>query len=619
MTRWYQRQFRILIRLAWIAIGFSAVAILIAVMFGVPIDGSASQTMSLPSAVRNLATVVPAVLHSAVTVILSGLIPFQGWIFLGALNVGMYAFLFWFMARGATHLLKPGQYDVRFSDVRGQPEILESVTQVVQLFQGHREFKQLFGGYPPRGLLFEGPPGTGKTLMAKAIAGECNVPFLYASGAGFANMFLGVPQLKVRGMFKKARKLADKWGGCVIFIDELDAIGGARSGVSGASTGAGFFGGGDSMLVNALLTELDGIEKSPLIPALLFRIFRKQSPTKSYNLLVIGATNRAQTLDAALLRPGRFDRKIHIGNPGESGRRDIIAYYLAKVSHIPIDIDRLAKATAGASPARIKTIINEGLILALREGRDALTYDDIWQAKLHDEIGLVEPVVYSEDEKYATAVHEAGHAVVMHFLRPNRPVQIVTVRKRGATLGLVHSQEEEERFSANKSDMLADIKVSLAGMVAEEIWLGESTSGPSSDLFNATSNAVRMVAQYGMGSTLVSHSLLDGRQTLDDSYSLALRDPEVRHEVDEILQKCKVETREFLEQHRKDIDVITKALVDDDELTGDQFRDLLYRHGLIPKPPTSQAALPVQPPLHLAVMPTEAGTASASRTETRDL
>jgi cell division protease FtsH len=605
MTRWYHRHLRLLHRLFWLALGVVTVTVIIATVFGVSSDGSsAAQTYSPGSALRNFFGIFPSVVKTSIGWA-------SQWVWLIFVNLLGFVAIFWFMAKGTTQLLRPGQYHVTFDDVRGQPEIVGSVRQVMHIFQGHRVFKKQFGGYPPRGLLFEGPPGTGKTLLAKAIAGESGVPFLYASGAGFANMFLGIPQLKLRTMFKKARKLADKWGGCVIFIDELDAIGGSRTGVSNARMANarvdGFvmpgMGGGDSMLVNGLLTEMDGIEKPGFLVGMLFRFIRKPAPAKASNLLVIGATNRAATLDAALLRPGRFDRKIHIGNPSESGRRDIIAYYLNKVAHVPIDIDRLAKATRGSSPARIKTIINEGLIFAHREGRDALTYDDIWQAKLHDEIGLVEPVVYSDKEKYATAVHEAGHAVVMHYLRPNRPVQIVTVRKRGSTLGLVHSQEEEERFSTNKSDLIADIKVSLAGMVAEEMWLGESTSGPSSDLANATGNAVRMVAQYGMGSTLVSHTLLDGRQTFNDSFTLALNDPEVRKEVDSILQECKVETREFLERHRRDIEVTAKALVDDDELTGDQFRDLLYRNGLIPKPPATQAALPIQPPLHLTVVP----------------
>ena len=598
MTSWYHRHLRLLHRFFWLALGVIIATVVIATVFGVSSDGtSAAQTYSPASALRNFFGIFPAVVKTSIGWA-------SQWVWLIFVNLLGFVAIFWFMAKGTTQLLRPGQYHVTFADVRGQPEIVGSVKQVMHIFQGHREFKKHFGGYPPRGLLFEGPPGTGKTLLAKAIAGECGVPFLYASGAGFANMFLGIPQLKLRSMFKKARKLSDKWGGCVIFIDELDAIGGARSGVSHASTANarvdGFvmpgMGGGDSMLVNGLLTEMDGIEKPSFLTGMIFRLFRKPAPAKSSNLLVIGATNRAQTLDAALLRPGRFDRKIHIGNPSESGRRDIIAYYLAKVSHIPIDIDRLAKATAGSSPARIKTIINEGLIFAHREGRDALTYDDIWQAKLHDEIGLVEPVVYSDKEKYATAVHEAGHAIVMHFLVPNQPIQIVTVRKRGNTLGLVHSQEEEERFSQNKSDLLNSIKVSLGGMVAEEIWLGESTSGPSSDLYSATTQAVRMVAHFGMGSSLVSHGLMSGRSNTNDKWTLALHDPEIRREVDGILQKCKYEVHEFLEEHRDAIDVIANALVERDELTGDEFRDLLYTNGLIEKLPTKLLPLPVLPP-----------------------
>jgi ATP-dependent Zn protease len=317
---------------------------------------------------------------------------------------------------------------------------------------------------------------------------------------------------------------------------------------------------------------------------------QKPGTTAHYNVLIIGATNRASTLDSALLRPGRFDRKIHVGNPGEEGRKDIIAYYLNKVVHEPVDMDRLTRATAGYSPARIKNVINEALIFARRDGRTALSYDDIWTAKLADEVGLVEPVEYSEKVKAATAIHEAGHAVASHFLRPYQPVQIVTVRKRGSTLGLVHSQDAEERHSRSKSEFLADIKVSLAGMVAEEIWLGESGSGPSSDLQNATRAAMTMVTQLGMGSQLMSLAVFNGPYGMADG----IFDKELRREVDEILQQCRREIRALLEEQRVAMEGLRDALVERDELTGDEFRFLLWQVGATAEKPKILPQLRVQ-------------------------
>jgi cell division protease FtsH len=570
-----------------------------AAMFPVAVNQSSlPHTLSPADTTRNFFSVFPGILGTVIPEVFSVIF---------VIGVGLLQFvgIFWYMSRGRTYTLLPGEYNQRFSDVRGQPEIVASTKQVMALFQGQRDFMDRFGGYPPRGLLFEGPPGTGKTLLAKAIAGESGVPFIYASGAGFANMFIGVGNMRINRMFTRARKYAQRWGGCVIFLDELDSIGGARQGVSHASHVAntlkmvmpGGGGGGDSSLVNELLTQLDGIDLPPRFSRAWRRIFhRPPGKAKAHNILLVGATNRAGTLDPALLRPGRFDRKIHVGVPTEDGRRDIIGYYLAKVAHVPIDIDRLAKATRGYSPASIKMLINEALVFARRGDRDALTYDDIWQAKLHDEVGLVEPVIYSEIEKRITAIHEAGHAVTMHFLDKNREVQIVTVRKRGDTLGLVHSQEAEERFSVQREDIIAGIQVSLAGMVAEEIWLGQSSSGPSSDLRAATGRAIQMIGYYGMGSGLASHMVLDGHSNSDDSITLALRDPELRAEVNALLRECKESTRTFLEEHRRALEVIRDALLERDELTGDEFRLLLYESGMIPTPRPAMIPFPIMAP-----------------------
>ena len=245
-------------------------------------------------------------------------------IFIMSFVVLQFVAMFWFLARGNSYVIYPNEYDVTFDDVRGQKAAVDSTKEVLRLFQGFKDFKQM-GGYPPHGILFEGPPGTGKTLMAKAIAGASGVPFLYATGSGFANMFIGIGNLKVRRLFTKARNMSDKYGGAVIFIDELDALGGSRGAVSERSVPVegsdrpakivmgGMGRGGGLGIVNELLVQMDGL----IVPRGLWRhvrriVFHAKPKVPFYNVMIIGATNRANTLDPALLRPGRFDRKIQL-------------------------------------------------------------------------------------------------------------------------------------------------------------------------------------------------------------------------------------------------------------------------------------------------------------------
>ena len=496
--------------------------------------------------------------------------------------------LFWFLARGNTYVIYPGEYDVTFDDVRGQPAAVEATKEVLRLFQGFKEFKQM-GGYPPHGILFEGPPGTGKTLLAKAIAGSSSVPFLYASGSGFANMFLGIPQLKMRRLFSKARAMSDKYGGAVIFVDELDAIGGSRGLVSERSVPdraadrvimGGMWGGGLGV-INELLVQMDGL----VVPRGLWRhvrrvLFRAKPKVPFYNIMVIGATNRANTLDPALLRPGRFDRKIHVGLPDHEGRRDIARYYLAKVRHEPIDVDKLARMTVGYSPAMIKNIVNEALIFALQDGRDALRWDDLWQAKLAEEIGLKQPVRYTEREREMVAIHEAAHAVASYTLeRGERQIQVITIQKREGALGLVHGQDVEDRYLRTQKEILARLQVSLAGLVAEEIWFGQTTTGPSSDLEAATWNAAAYVGLYGMGRSLVSASALANPFAGENPIKAVLADPERRTEVHELLEESKRRVRALLLQKRHVVEGIRDALLEREELIGDEIEALMAQLG----------------------------------------
>ena len=509
--------------------------------------------------------------------------------------------MFWFLSRGRKYIIYPGEFDVGFGDVRGQSHIVDSTKEVLRLFRGYKEFRKI-GGYPPHGILFEGPPGTGKTLLAKAIAGESGVPFMYCSGTAFQSMFMGMSALTVRSFFKKARRKADAYGGVVLFLAEIDALGSRGGNVAMARDAhehaltppemrlrhkinriimGGMGMGGDRSVLNEILTQLDGMEGMVLTGVgrhVRRFLHAKPKQTPHYNILIIGATNMASALDPALLRPGRFDRKIHFGNPPLDGRKDIIQYYLDKVHHEPIDVEQLANATKGYSPARIKNIINEGLIFAQQDGRSAVTYDDIWQAKLNDEIGLKEFATYTPWEKEATAIHEAGHAVARWFFNPNERPEIITVEKRGGTLGLVWSQELEEQMSETRSEMLADIKVSLAGIAAERLWYGESTSGPGSDLESATMRAAVMVGYYGMGSSLVSAAVLKPfSYNGEDELSRLMKIPSFRADVEGILNLSFEEVTDLLRRKAHCIEALRDMLVARDQVTGEEFEELM-RH-----------------------------------------
>ena len=497
--------------------------------------------------------------------------------------------MFWFLARGNDYVIYPNEYDTTFDDVRGQPAAVQSTKEVMRVFEGFKDFKQM-GGYPPHGMLFEGPPGTGKTLMAKAIAGASGVPFLFATGSGFSNMFLGIGNLKVRRLFKKARVMSDKYGGAVIFIDEIDAVG-SRGGVSDRSApdrandriimgGMGM--GGGMGVINELLVQLDGFT----VPRGLWRhvkrlLFRSRPKVPFYNILIIGATNRASALDPALVRPGRFDRVVHVGLPDAEGREDILRYYLAKVRHEPIDFPKLSRMTVGYSPASLKNIVNEALLFALQDGRDALTWGDLWQAKITEEIGLKQPVKYSDREKVMVALHEAAHAVASYSLeRGEMQIQVITIQKRESALGLVSTQQVEEMFLRTQKQLLARMQVSLAGLVGEEIWFGQSTSGPSSDLVNATRNAATYVGVYGMGKSLVSLAAAGPGSFGDaDPIGRVLSDRGRSAEVEELLAECKQNVRNLLLKKRHVVEGVRDALLEREELVGDEIEMLMAELG----------------------------------------
>jgi cell division protease FtsH len=483
------------------------------------------------------------------------------------LVIGQFAALFWFLSRGGVDTYMPDEIKTRFSDVWGQDGVLERVKENMVFLDRPEEIEDK-GGYVPSGILLWGPPGTGKTLMAEAVAGETGRPFVFVDPGAFINMFMGVGVLKVKGLFRKLRKLALRYGGVIVFFDEADSLGNrgqlnpgplggqgatapwttpwfdaddhlrwlspqSQAAVLQASTAtsstamstagslpgrtvdgvimAGMGGGGMGTL-QALLSELSGLKKPR---GFLNRYGRRllgmqPKPPPKYRILVMMATNMPQSLDEALLRPGRIDRMYKVGYPSKEGRMRTYEGYLAKVSHslTPDQVDKLATITPYATGATMKDLVNEALINAIRDGRETIEWEDVIKAKHLKELGPPEDVEYIERERHAIAVHEACHAVAAYRSRKHLAIDLATIEKGGTYLGMVSSIKPEDQFTRWRSEYEADIVVSLASLAGERMFFGgDNTSGVSGDLESATTVATLMEGYWGMGRTVASHGV----------------------------------------------------------------------------------------------------------------
>jgi ATP-dependent Zn protease len=482
-------------------------------------------------------------------------------------------------------LYRPDELKIGFDDVRGSEMLVEEVTKTLNLFLAHRTFAEQMGGSPRKAILFEGPPGTGKTYMAKAMAAEAGVPFLFVSSSAFQSMFYGQTNRKIRAYFKALRRHARREGGAIGFIEELDAIGGSRG--SGARHGEGVPG-----VVNELLIQLQSFEQTPFslrLKGMFIDAVNTWLPAERRlakpehvpaNILVIGATNRAADLDPALLRPGRFDRNIYFGLPGRSGRRDIIDYYLGKKAHEdelddPARRETLAALTAGYSPVMIEHLMDESLVWALRRGADKLSWNDLQHAKMTEEIGLAQPVEYTEAERRTIATHEAGHATVAWLVGKGRKLEVLTIIKRKDALGLLSHSEEEERFTKTKTEVRALIDIAFGGMVAEELFFGEASTGVASDLQAATLNACQMVGLLGMGTTLISSAAME--YPAGGIVSKVLATDNGRDEVEDLLGAAKASVTRMLDEHRNVVEALRDALLEREELIGDDILEVIRR------------------------------------------
>ena len=503
------------------------------------------------------------------------------------------------MGRSPHVMYRPSEISTTLDDVVGLGMVRDEVVKTLNLFLAYKTFREQMGGSPRRAILFEGPPGTGKTFMAKAMAREAGVPFLFVAASSIQSPYFGQTNRKIGSFFKQLRKAARREGGAIGFIEEIDAIGVARAGMQqdprarhddrtvNRSLGEGFAG-----VINELLIQLQSfdeptwrektggwfIDKANRMLPLRFTI--KKRPPVSSNILVIGATNRASSLDPALLRPGRFDRSIHFDLPSRAGRREIIDYYLAKKAHVA-DLDRedrrdqLAALTLGYSPVMIEHLFDEALVWALRDSREAMDWGHIQQAKLTEEIGLANPIEYSEDEKRIIATHEAGHATVAHLMSSERRLDILSIVRRRGSLGLLAHSDTEERFLRTRSELLSQIQISFGGMVAEELWFGESGTGPGGDLQQATQTAALMVGALGMSGSLVSLEAAGGGPLDSGLVSRVLADEQYRREVESILERSKVAVRELLDENRHVVEALRDELLARDELVGDEITDVI--------------------------------------------
>ena len=533
--------------------------------------------------------------------------------------------LFWFLSRGGVDVYMPDEIETRFEDVKGQDSVLERVKETMIFLEAPEAIEDK-GGYVPGGVLLWGPPGTGKTLMAQAVAGESAKPFVFVDPGAFTQMFMGVGILKVKSLYRKLRKMALRYGGVIVFFDEADSLGNrgqiaqgfgqpatagpwssppACNGIAYLSavtrdeillgslpsrlpdrrTRADYFiagmgmGGGGMGTLQALLSEMSGLEKPR---GLLNRVRRllgmRPKPPFKYRILHIFATNMPSALDQAMLRPGRIDRQYKVGYPTKEGRRETFRLYLRKVKNelSDQDVDKLATITPYATGASIKDIVNEGLVVAIRDGRDTITYRDIIRAKHIKQLGVPDDFEYIERERHATAVHEACHAVVAYHLRRHAVIDIATIERRGDIGGLVSYIPPEDQMFEWRSEREIDVMGSLASLVGERMFFDDdNSSGVGSDLNNATRIVMMNLGLAGMGDTIASHMVtlaaFRGAQAVETGADRNMFDGEFGKQVEAKLRELYDRTWDLLEEHRADVLAVAHVLETHKTVTGDDI------------------------------------------------
>ena len=532
--------------------------------------------------------------------------------------------IFWFLSRGGIDVYMPDDVRTRFSDVWGQDRVLERIKENI-LFLENPEAIEARGGHVPGGILLWGPPGTGKTLMAEAVAGETGRPYVFVDPGAFVNMFFGIGVLKVKGLFRKLRKLSLRYGGVIVFFDEADTLGSRGGQVSQARREAlheqapatacngahfvsefsrqivaennrqvivGGMGGGRGFdgTLQAPLTELSGLAKPRgFINRVVRRVLgmRPKQPPK-YRILVMMATNMPDSLDPALLRPGRIDRSYRVGYPTKDGRVVTYRNYLNRIEHelTEDEIDRLATVSPYATGATIKDTVNEALVIAIREGRSTVTYADVIKAKSLKQHGLPDGGAYVDRERHSVAIHEACHAVAMYRLQHTSVIDVATIERRGDVGGFVSPIPLEDRFVQWRSEVEIDVMTFIASLVGERMFYdGDHTQGVGGDMAAATSIVTRSLLSHAMGenlrafnpSTVANSGLLLGGMPLVQGLSW---EGDIAREVEQRLQDLYVRTEEMLRTHRADVLAVAHALETFSTISGDDVAAVIeHRHG----------------------------------------
>ena len=494
--------------------------------------------------------------------------------------IAQFGALMWFLSRPRTYTVTPDspQIGLSFENYRGQPDLLEHAKSLVRILRGVQRFQDL-GGEMPKGMLLAGAPGTGKTFLAGVVAAEANLPFIYVDASSLSSMWMGMDALVVITLFRKARGLARKYaapgspGACIMFLDELDSVGMSRGGVQGGQT-QGMMGpmgmmGGRGFALNTMLNQMDslGAHVEDRMKYKILRwlgVVRGPVPPKPV-VFVIGATNRPDVLDPALVRPGRLDRRLNVYEPDGDGRRDIIHHYLRMKAHDPnIPVELMVSDSIGWTPIEIKTVINEALIVSHDAGREAITYKDWLTARDARVLGIKQPIVsMSAYDKKTIAYHEAGHAIASHYLNLQDRIQKASIIRMGDAYGVVMPTPKEERHQLHAEEVENDIMVSLGSRAVEELILHTKTANAASDLRNATNRAIAYVGSWGMGSTLVAFPP-----------SAAGAPPQVLTLADRLLEQLYDETKRLMREKEYAIHAVAGELIRRGELIGPELDEI---------------------------------------------
>ena len=557
-------------------------------------------------------------------------------------NFMLFFGAFFIYGRIGRTYVDPGEanYEVKIEDVRGQKSAVDEMRRILTLMEQGRNYVRA-GGKRERGVLMVGPPGTGKTMLAKGIASSMHVPIIITSGSSFQGMFLGMDALNVFMTVRAAKSRAKRWGGSIVFIDEFDALGNRRSGMAGGGGGMGGMFGGGQLGLNTLLVMMDGVDNPGYFKQMgrrfvnisldgLFvprqigmngtriklRIPILRAPR--YNILFVGATNRPQVLDEAVVRPGRFGRQIIFRMPTKDDRKDIAELYFAKKKHDPeLDTparrDEFARVADGYSPAMIEQALSLALMYAFQDNREAFTWRDIREAMGNIEAGLAHPVVYTERERIAVARHELGHAVAARYFLPDAVSVRLSIRMRSGSLGHHRTVDKEEEFSKFRSHAAGELRHGLGAIASERVFYGENSTGVSMDLIQSTDLASRMIVNWGMGpdplppdlsrlAVSIGEYLISMAAAVQSELTgeaspaaKALQNPRSRQAVAQVLGSAYIDDWRVMHVNKEAIDLAAEALMAQGELVGDEIGGLLDSVGL--REPTQSDPYPQEFPL----------------------